>query len=221
MAKVFVLNMKEGPSPGEQTQLQRRSFVLGRDPSCDLVINDVEVSRRHARLIAQSGGYAIEDLGSTNGTFVNDQRIRSVVPLQPDATIRLGGLVTFAYEVTPADLLETSGLSRGATPPSTSQLRAAVPLRAAKVESLPQEKIEMPPQEELTPPLVEPELAPASRRRRPRRGGIRLPIFSRRWMIGCSVIVLLGICAGVAFFWYVDANFLWCDVFGTLIPTCG
>jgi len=213
MAKVFVLNMKEGPSPGEQTQLQRRSFVLGRDPSCDLVINDVEVSRRHARLIAQSGGYAIEDLGSTNGTFVNDQRIRSVVPLQPDATIRLGGLVTFAYKVTPVDQLETSGLNRGATPPSTSQLRAARSLRA--------EKLEAPPQEELTPPSAELELTPPTPRRRPRRGGIRLPIFSRRWMIGCSVIVLLGICAGVAFFWYVDANFLWCDVFGTLIPTCG
>src|SRR3970282_1773487 len=101
MAKVFVLNMKEGPSPGEQTQLQRRSIVLGRDPSCDLVINDIEVSRRHARLIAQSGGYVIEDLGSTNGTFVEGERVRSVRPLKSGENIQLGESISLRYEAEP------------------------------------------------------------------------------------------------------------------------
>ena len=43
---------------------------------------------------------------------------------------------------------------------------------------------------------------------------------SRNIAIGCGVLVLLGLCITVAGLWYIDANFLWCDVFGGLIPGC-
>ncbi len=97
MATNFVLLMKEGPDIGQRTPIAKSSFVLGREPSCDLPVNDVEVSRRHARLIAQSGGHAIEDLGSTNGTFVNGQRIRTVTVLRLGDKVRLGEIITFVY----------------------------------------------------------------------------------------------------------------------------
>ncbi len=214
MATAFVLTMQAGPAPGLRIELQKRSLVLGRDPVCDIVVDDAEVSRRHARLIAQSGGYAIEDLGSTNGTFVDGERIRSVVSLRPGASLRLGETATFLYEAAAPDRVETRDFA--ATPPSVSRQVAA--LRAAPIEPAP---TAVPPEVPAftAEPAAQPEAVPPSRLR-PRRKGLRLPIFSRTWMLGCGAIILLGLCAGIAFFWYVDANYLWCDVFGGLITAC-
>jgi len=47
-----------------------------------------------------------------------------------------------------------------------------------------------------------------------------LPLFTQRWMMIAAVLLILGACAAISFFWYVDANFLWCDVFGGLISAC-
>ena len=208
---MFTLTMKEGPTPGQRTDLEGRSLLLGRDPACNLVINDVEVSRRHARLIAQSGGYAVEDLGSTNGTFINEQRIKGVVPLQPGASIRLGDRVSFIYEAVPADEAGTLGVPAPLLKPSTSPSRTPTPAPAP----LPPAKAAIP---EPLPVAPEPAAPPA--RRRPRRGGIRLPLFTQRWMLIGAVLLILGACAAIFFFWYVDANYLWCDVFGGLISAC-
>lgn len=49
--------------------------VIGRSPDCDIFLDDVTVSRRHAVLIEEGGGFSIEDQGSLNGTFVNRARI--------------------------------------------------------------------------------------------------------------------------------------------------
>ena len=53
---------------GERTQ-------IGRSPDCEIFLDDVTVSRRHAVLIKVDGGYSVEDQGSLNGTFVNRRRI--------------------------------------------------------------------------------------------------------------------------------------------------
>jgi pSer/pThr/pTyr-binding forkhead associated (FHA) protein len=220
MANLFELVMEEGPEPGLRSELDKPSIILGRDPSSDVVVDDVEVSRRHARLIGQADGFAIEDLGSTNGTFVNGQRIRSVVPLRAGAKIRLGELVSFVYQEVKPDEAATRDFS--STPPSASQriphsqrMRAAAPAAPA-AEPAPV-KAAAPTVEEATSGE---EGAPPPRTRRPRRGGIRLPLFSHKWTMGCGIIVAAGLVLGIAFFWYVDANFLWCDVFGGLIPAC-
>jgi predicted component of type VI protein secretion system len=225
MATTFSLVIKEGPNPGQRTAITKTSFVIGRDPTSDLPIADIEISRRHARLIAQSGGHVIEDLGSTNGTFVNGQRIRTMVPLRPGASIRLGELVTLSYE---ANILDID-----ATPPSTQQLRAQREARAphaapAFVEPPAPKVSPSKPTASLSHPLsparalaAEPEEplaeAPAAGRLRPRRKGVRL---TNRWLAGCAVVLLLGLIAAIAFFWYVDANYLWCDVFGGAISAC-
>lgn len=202
--------MKEGPTPGQRTDLAGSGLLLGRDPACNLVINDVEVSRRHARLIAQSGGYAIEDLGSTNGTFIEGQRIKGVVPLKLGANIRLGDRVSYLYEAVPTDEAGTFGMP-------------AQPFRstAARIQRTPVAP-EPPAKAAISVPLPaeEPEPVAAPVRRRPRRGGIRLPLFTQRWMMIAAVLLILGACAAIFFFWYVDANYLWCDVFGGLISAC-
>ena len=66
--------------------------VLGREGT-EIVVADPEVSRRHAAIREHQGGVAIEDLGSTNGTFVNDRKVQGVQPLSNGDEVRLGNTV--------------------------------------------------------------------------------------------------------------------------------
>lgn len=75
--------------------------VIGRDAACAVVIDDEEISRRHARLLAKGEGLAIEDLGSANGTFVNGDRISSPTELRGGDSVAVGG-VTLTVETAAA-----------------------------------------------------------------------------------------------------------------------
>jgi hypothetical protein len=100
MSGSFRLIVRRGPQPNQIYELNKDVVTIGRDITNDITINDPEVSRHHARLTRQASGYVMEDLGSTNGTFVNGQRLSGARPLQPGETIGLGETVTLAYEAT-------------------------------------------------------------------------------------------------------------------------
>lgn len=95
----YSLVMVKGPNSGEMIPLLGPAITLGRDPTCDLIISDAEVSRYHLRLYASANGYLIEDLGSTNGTFVNEAALADTRLLAPDDMIRLGTMVQLQYQV--------------------------------------------------------------------------------------------------------------------------
>jgi predicted component of type VI protein secretion system len=95
----YQLNMKSGPTPGKVIQLVKPELSLGRDLSNDIVISDADVSRRHARLVQQGEGYLLEDLGSTNGTFINGSRVTAPQTLQSGDLIKLGEMVELVYEM--------------------------------------------------------------------------------------------------------------------------
>jgi pSer/pThr/pTyr-binding forkhead associated (FHA) protein len=95
----YSLLVINGPGSGETIPLLGPAVTLGRDPTCDLVMSDPEVSRYHLRLYASANGYLIEDLGSTNGTFVNDVALGDTRLLAPDDMIRLGTMVQLQYLV--------------------------------------------------------------------------------------------------------------------------
>jgi len=63
---------------GETYPLERVRLSIGRSPDCDIFLDDVTVSRRHALLLGRQGGYWIEDQGSLNGTYVNRRRVDAV-----------------------------------------------------------------------------------------------------------------------------------------------
>ena len=67
--------------------------VIGRHPECTFQINSNMVSRKHAKVVKTVDGYAIEDMGSGNGTFVNSKKIEGQTPLANDDRIKLGPMV--------------------------------------------------------------------------------------------------------------------------------
>ena len=75
---------------GKRTALEQGETTIGRDPGAGLFIDDPSVSRRHARILLTEEGAALEDLGSKNGTLLEDQRIEAPVPLVDGARIRIG-----------------------------------------------------------------------------------------------------------------------------------
>jgi pSer/pThr/pTyr-binding forkhead associated (FHA) protein len=69
------------------------STVVGRAIECDLRLDDTYVSQQHARIFGKNGSWYVEDLGSTNGTFVNEQRLAAPAMLTPGDRIRVGTTV--------------------------------------------------------------------------------------------------------------------------------
>jgi pSer/pThr/pTyr-binding forkhead associated (FHA) protein len=67
--------------------------VVGRGTECDLRLDDTFVSQEHARIFAKDGSWYVEDLGSTNGTFVNEQRLAAPAMLTSGDRIRVGTTV--------------------------------------------------------------------------------------------------------------------------------
>jgi pSer/pThr/pTyr-binding forkhead associated (FHA) protein len=68
----------------------RTVFTIGREPGCDLLVEDTTVSRAHARLTRMPDGWLLADLGSTNGTTVNGWRVREPVAVRVGDRVRFG-----------------------------------------------------------------------------------------------------------------------------------
>ncbi len=86
------LEVIEGPEHGVKMEFKGDHIFIGRDPSqCGLALSDTDVSRLHARLtLYECRAFQLEDMGSTNGTFVNKSRIKEAVPLHPNDSFRVG-----------------------------------------------------------------------------------------------------------------------------------
>jgi pSer/pThr/pTyr-binding forkhead associated (FHA) protein len=82
----------EGPDQGRSFALTVQS-VIGRDPTATVHLSDQEVSRRHAIITIGEGQITIEDLGSFNGTHMDDTELREESPLEVGARFRVGRTV--------------------------------------------------------------------------------------------------------------------------------
>lgn len=119
----FQFVMRSGPTPGVTFPLEGDQLTIGRDSSNGVAINDAEVSRKHSRLSFQGGKYVLEDLGSTNGTFVNGQRLAGPVVLKPGDVVSLGEQIVLMYDAINMDPGATIAASRKAAhaaPPAYS-----------------------------------------------------------------------------------------------------
>jgi len=79
-----------GPLKGTTLPLGSAPVLVGRAPTCTLVIDDDYCSARHCRIFPEGGAWKVEDLGSTNGTYLGNQRVTDPVPLRRGDQVRIG-----------------------------------------------------------------------------------------------------------------------------------
>ncbi len=218
VAGQYRLVIRQGPNLGQVFELTKSEVFIGRDVGNDFVINDPEVSRKHARLTLVGDRYQIEDLNSTNGTYIDGQRLISPHVLSIGEAIMLGDNVSLVFDgETPApDVTVPSVLDLGRTPV------AAIP---ASPESF------FPPPGEMSPPVSPtPEIEPI------RPIGEPLPAEGKpeknvnTWVLaGCSclLLVLILVIALLVFIdqpWAPGTGGLYCkppfEIFFRLINVC-
>lgn len=73
----YAIVVEKGPRKGLTFVLRDGNTTVGRHPESDIFLNDVTVSRHHCRFVVQGDSLFVEDSGSTNGTYVNDERADS------------------------------------------------------------------------------------------------------------------------------------------------
>ncbi|MCO5190518.1 MAG: FHA domain-containing protein [Anaerolineae bacterium] len=211
-------------SQPEEIHALRQTTSVGRDSGNDIVIADYEVSRRHARFLYKEDHYFIEDLGSTNGTFVNGFRLNGPAQLYHGDTIELGQSVRMVFlceldavdENTPVTPIPAVVAPTG----PTVEPVAAAAVTAVEVESVPAapppqsqpEALDIPEfvgddSAEYFIPDDEPNplVAPTSSSTK--------PWGCWRYLVGCGCLLLLVLVGAVLTVWLLDAlapDFLYC-----------
>lgn len=187
------LIVRTGPNPGMVFDLTKEITTLGRDVATDIVVGDPEVSRQHARLTRTPGGYVLEDLGSTNGVFVNGERLDSPRVLNTGDLIGLSEKVTLTFEMSAPEAAQTvlSPAAGAETASSTVVDQTPPPSPAVRPEpAAPPVEMQAPP---ASPPPIQADEEEASRWRSP-------------WFLaGCGCLVVIAV-LGVIFV-YMDANY--------------
>lgn len=97
-AAVSQVVITAGPKAGTTIDLPETGLVIGRSSSAGLQVSDDYTSNRHAKVSKVDGVWALEDLGSTNGTFLSGKRVSTPVPVPPNTTVRIG---TTQFELRP------------------------------------------------------------------------------------------------------------------------
>lgn len=91
------LIVQQGPTPNEEILLSQSLMRMGRGANNEIVLQDPEVSRQHAQITERDGIYYLDDLGSTNGTFLNAQRVVGTMALEDNDTINLGESIQLLF----------------------------------------------------------------------------------------------------------------------------
>lgn len=83
----FAIVVERGPRAGMTFMLRDGNTTVGRHPESDIFLNDVTVSRHHCRFVVSGDTLSVEDSGSTNGTYVNDERVDSAAVTAGDEVL--------------------------------------------------------------------------------------------------------------------------------------
>lgn len=214
-APAYQLVVRAGPTPGAVFTLDKGNLFIGRDLGNDIVINDAEISRRHARLVMQGESFVLEDLGSTNGTSVNGQKLSGSCLLLAGDAITFGEKVILGFEL----VLTNPDATVVAPRPAPVQAAPQAPIQP-RPQPISQPVMVPPPQPIRQAPVSPPQsysgyvpAGPAPVYAAPKKK--KFPI----WIIIVILVVLLLVCVCVGAAWYIDQNFLWCKVL-PFLPGC-
>jgi predicted component of type VI protein secretion system len=178
------LTFRSGERAGETVDLGGERLVVGREETCDLVLSDEKVSRRHAVLERfPDGRYALRDLGSANGTFVDGTRIAAPVVLEGGEELRLGSVLLAVSAPEPVAARPT--VAAGATPTLTAGPAPTLPAEPPPaVQAEPAPPAAVPPAAEAPPAEAAEPPAPSGERPRLLSGG-------GKWILAAAAVAFL------------------------------
>jgi pSer/pThr/pTyr-binding forkhead associated (FHA) protein len=109
VAYMYDFLVLKGPNPGDTIELSGEEITIGRDKSNTVHIDDQALSRSHARLVRTSSGYTLQDLGSTNGTYLNGKPVSALCPLKDGDQLSIGEtlLLEFHEKIIPGEDINT------------------------------------------------------------------------------------------------------------------
>ena len=242
MAAFIRLVLNSGPSAGKDFPLDKPELFIGRDLGNDIVINDPEVSRRHARLYLQGNAYIIEDLGSTNGTSINGQHLTGPYMLRAGELITFGERVNLSVEAVlkaPEPVMASSAFQKSPdvqmpavnkppvyqAPPAQPPQPAYQPSAAAQSYPPPQQQA-YPFQADLAQqqaPYAAPNAYPAAQlpdngSPSPFSGQVPNPPYAEepaiQYRIPVWMFVIIGVLVITIVVLLIDDFHLWCPLFG-------
>lgn len=207
----FQLSMRQGPRPNLVFELDQDTYSIGREAGNTIVIEDPQVSRRHAQLTRQGNSYLIEDVGSTNGTYVNGKRVTAPLLLSNGDLIGLADTVIIAVQAPLSTSEDATVVSDVAYPPTPATLPASTP---PQVQAQPAAG----PPTSIRPPQIQPVYAP------PQAAAVPPPVApaadNRRIVligVGCLALLLVVCLVGFVAWSFVDcASFS--SIFRFLFP---
>lgn len=208
MSAVYQLVIRSGVGAGKVFQLEKSELHVGRDVTNDLVISDEKVSRRHARLYTEGDQYVVEDLGSTNGTFINGARLSGPHLLRVGEQITFGETSIVAFEridhdpnATVMSTITSSPSTVQAPPPEASAPKPRVPSRRSNQYISPDVPLAREDFDSAPPP-------------QPKKKKSNAPL------VIILIILALFICLCAAVFWVIDSNNLYCTIAPSIFPGC-
>lgn len=217
-ASIFQLTMRSGPTPGKTFPLEKQEILLGRDLANDVSISDPEVSRRHARFLMQEDNVIIEDLGSTNGTFLNGQRIASPQQLRAGDVITLGENIVMVFDKVnfdPDATVISTGMDQTVQPEPQPEPQAAAPMPQPSYGVIPPQPTPQP-----APVYQEPvQESPAEdveqfrSKMKPKKKGMP------GWLIVLIVAIVVIACVIAVTLYFMPASW-WCAITFNMLEGC-
>ncbi len=205
----FKLSVRQGPRPNLVFELDQDSYTIGREAGAEIVIEDPQVSRRHAQLTRQGTSYFIEDIGSTNGTYVNGKRLTAPMLLSNGDMIGLADTIVLAVQA-PLTVNEDATVVSEAA-------HYAPPTQPAFTPPKVQQPVQAPParQPAYTPP---PQYAPPPHYAPPQPSEPVAPVKAdnrRMILIGAGCLALILVVCMIGF---VAWSFIDCRSFSSVFP---
>lgn len=202
------LTIRHDPDSQEEIPLRDGPKTIGREAFNDIVVFDPEVSRRHAQISFLADQYLIEDLGSTNGTFVNGLRVTHPTPLHNGDVISMGEGSRLVFNW-PAEAAQATMIKGGAS--QDLDKTVAVPDEMAGWQ--PEMAVPaIPDQGGATVAAIPGEMLPAEAEQRgPEKSKPKRD--TRRYILGCGCLVIVLVFACAATLFLLDslaADFLYC-----------
>jgi len=211
MDLLFKLHLDDGAGNSRVFDFDQKKVVIGRDPAADVVIDDIQISRRHLVLTREKNGFFAEDKKSTNGSFLDGKPLKKKTPLNSGNVLTLGKDHTLTFEVIePPPAQEEPEVEE-----PVEEVQEAAPIKEAEAEPE-SEQADKPAQEEQkpaetvtqAPPAVE-EILPKKKQKKSK------PVRKERpkWVVILLAALVFIVVFCVIPLVVIEVTNQWCDLF--------